>query len=105
MAQEITSESFNKEVLESQIPVLVDFWAPWCGPCQMVAPAIESISSKYQGKLKVVKVNVDNNQEVAAKYGIMSIPTMMVFKGGKQVDSLVGALPQAAIEDKIKNHL
>ncbi len=102
MAKEISGGEFNKEVLQSQIPVLVDFWAPWCGPCLMVAPALEAISSKYQGKLKVVKVNVDNNQEVAAKYGIMSIPTMMVFKGGKQVDSLIGALPQAAIEDRIK---
>lgn len=105
MAEEITGETFGKEVLQSQIPVLVDFWAPWCGPCRMVAPSIEAISKKYQGRLKVVKVNVDNNQQVAAQYGIMSIPTLMVFKDGKQVEQLVGALPQAAMEDKLKKYI
>ena len=105
MAKEVNGEEFGKEVLQSQVPVLVDFWAPWCAPCLMVAPSIEAISQKYQGRLKVVKVNVDNARQVATQFGIMSIPTLMVFKDGKQVEQLVGALPQAAIEEKIKSHI
>jgi len=105
MAKEISGEEFNKEVLQSQIPVLVDFWAPWCGPCHMVAPIVDAVAQKYQGRLKVVKLNVDNGRQVAAQYGIMSIPTLMLFKDGNQVEQMIGVLPQVALEDKIKRFI
>jgi len=105
MAKEISGEEFNKEVLQSQIPVLVVFWAPWCGPCHMVAPIVDAVAQKYQGRLKVVKLNVDNGRQVAAQYGIMSIPTLMLFKDGNQVEQMIGVLPQVALEDKIKRFI
>ncbi len=101
MAIEITDAQFSQEVLNSDIPVLVDFWAPWCGPCRMVAPILEEISQEYAGKLKVVKVNVDESPIVASSYGIMSIPTMILFRGGNPVGKLVGAVPK----EMIKQHL
>ncbi|HUN12128.1 MAG TPA: thioredoxin [Rhabdaerophilum sp.] len=87
----VTDKSFAADVLQSAVPVVVDFWAPWCGPCKMIAPALDEIAGEMAGKVKVVKVNVDENQEVAAQFGIRSIPTLMVFKGGKLAATKVGA--------------
>lgn len=86
----ITDENFNKEILESNLPVLVDFWASWCGPCQMVGPIIEELAKEFEGKVKIGKVNVDENPKIAAKYGIMSIPTVILFKQGKEVGRKIG---------------
>jgi len=93
----ITNENFEQEVLKSDIPVLVDFWAVWCGPCQMVGPILSEIAEENEGKIKVGKVNVDEQPELARQFGIMSIPTMMVFKGGEKVNQLVGAVPKEEI--------
>lgn len=93
----ITKENFEAEVLKSDVPVLVDFWAVWCGPCQMVAPVLSEIAEENEGKLKVGKVNVDEQPELARQFGIMSIPTLMVFKGGEKVNQLVGAVPKDSI--------
>lgn len=100
-----TDNNFDTEVLTSQTPVLVDFWAPWCGPCRMVAPVIDEIATELQGKLKVVKVNTDENYNVASKYGIMSIPTLGIFKQGKLVDSVIGAVPKNYLLSKLNSHL
>lgn len=100
-----TDSNFQQEVLQSQTPVLVDFWAPWCGPCRMVAPVVEEIANDLSGKLKVVKVNTDENYGVASQYGIMSIPTLGIFKGGKLVDSVIGAVPKSHLVSKIEPHL
>lgn len=101
----VTDASFEAEVLKSELPVLVDFWAVWCGPCRMVAPTVESMAQDYQGKLKVVKLNVDENQGVPAKYGIMSIPTLLLFKGGEVKETIVGALPKGKIVEAVTQHL
>jgi len=93
-----TDSNWQKEVEKSSVPVMVDFWAPWCGPCRMVSPVIEKLAGKYSGKVKVVKVNVDDNQELAMKYDIMSIPTIMIFKDGKSVDKAIGAAPSEFYE-------
>src|SRR3989339_1176202 len=90
MAQEINDQQFETEVLKSTVPVLVDFWAPWCGPCKMLGPIVEELSGEFAGKAKVGKVNVDDNQELAARFGIRGIPTVMLFKGGKMVGTFVG---------------
>lgn len=100
-----TDQNFDNEVLNSNLPVLVDFWAPWCGPCRMVAPVVEEIAKEYKGKLKVVKLNTDENQEVAFKYGIRSIPTLGIFKGGKVVDAVIGAVPKNYLVEKITPYL
>jgi thioredoxin 1 len=94
----VTDKSFHNEVLKSKVPVLVDFWAPWCGPCHMVAPVLENIAEKYAGKIKVAKLNVDDNQQIARQYRAMSIPMLMLFKDGKALSTLVGAQPQQNIE-------
>ncbi len=98
---QITADNFEQEVLKSPIPVLVDFWAEWCGPCLMVGPALEEIAKELEGKLKVAKVNVDKNRELAAQYKIMSIPAMFIFKGGQVADQMIGALPKDQILSRV----
>ncbi len=102
---EFSDSNFTSEVIESDLPVLVDFWAPWCGPCRIVDPVVQEIAGEYDGKLKVGKLNTDDNREVAAKYGIMSIPTLMIFKGGEVKERIIGAQPKKAITDKIDSVL
>lgn len=100
-----TDSSFEQEVLKSDLPVLVDFWAPWCAPCLMIVPVIEEIAEAYQGRLKVVKVNVDENPRLSASYQILSIPTMILFKDGQPVDSIIGALPKKRLVEFLSKHL
>jgi thioredoxin 1 len=100
-----TDTNFEQEVLKSDIPVLVDFWAPWCGPCRMVSPLVDELAEELTGKLKVVKVNTDENQEIAVKYGIRSIPTLGIFKNGEIVDGVIGAVPKQTIKEKLLPHL
>lgn len=102
MANTFNDNNFEQEVLKSDIPVLVDFYADWCGPCKMIAPVVEQIAAEYAGKVKVGKINVDENQKVAQKYNIMSIPTFLVFKNGEVTDTLVGAVSKDALVEKIK---
>lgn len=97
----IDEKSFKSEVMESKIPTLVDFWAPWCGPCHVMAPIIEEVAKEYEGKIKVGKINVDENQVLASQYGIMSIPTMLIFKDGKISGQIVGARPKSDLTDAI----
>ena len=104
-ASPVTDATFKKEVLESKIPVLVDFWAPWCGPCRMVAPVVEEIADQYEEKVKVVKLNTDENPEVASQYGIRSIPTLMIFKGGDRVDMVVGAVPKTTLANTLDKYI
>ena len=98
----ITKDNFTKEVLESDVPVLVDFWATWCGPCRMIAPFVEEIAKEYEGKVKVCKINVDDEGELAVKFGIMSIPTVMVIKEGKVVNTAVGYRSKEQLVDLLK---
>ncbi len=105
MAKAITQSEWQSEVLNSPTPVLVDFWAVWCGPCRLIAPIVEELATQYEGKLKVFKVDVDQEQGLAMQYGIMSIPTLLLFKDGRVVEQIVGALPKGAIEQKIAKHL
>jgi thioredoxin 1 len=93
----LTKENFEEEVLKSEIPVLVDFWATWCGPCKAMAPILEEIASENTGKLKVVKLDVDSQSALAQQYGVMSMPTFMVFKGGKRVAQVIGAMPKSQL--------
>ena len=104
-ALHVTEQNFQKEVLQSAQPVLVDFWAEWCHPCKMIAPVIEEIANESAGKFKVAKVNVDEAQQLAAQYSVMSIPTLFVFKGGQIVDQMVGALPKNQIMAKLQPHV
>jgi len=101
----VSDENFEDEVIGSELPVLVDFWAVWCGPCRMVAPFVEQIAEEYKDRLKVAKLNVDENQSVPAKYGIMSIPTLLLFKGGELQETIVGALPKDKIVAAVSKHL
>jgi len=101
----VTDGNFEEEVLKSELPVLVDFWAVWCGPCHMVAPTVEYMAENYKEKLRVAKMNVDENVSTPAKYGIMSIPALLLFKGGDVVETIVGALPQDKIVDMLVKHL
>jgi thioredoxin 1 len=102
---EVTDASFEKDVLKSDIPVLVDFWAVWCAPCLMIAPILEELAAEKEGKLKVAKVDVDNNPEIAMKFGIRSIPTLLIFKDGQVVDQMIGAVAKAMIESKLEKVL
>ncbi len=102
---EITDANFAVEVEKSDIPVLLDFWAVWCGPCKMIAPIVEELAGEYQGKAKIGKVDVDNNPGIAGKFGIRSIPTLLLFKGGQVVDQIVGAVPKGHIVDKLNSHI
>ncbi|MBH8554320.1 thioredoxin [Nostocaceae cyanobacterium CENA357] len=104
-AAQVTDSTFKQEVLDSDVPVLVDFWAPWCGPCRMVAPVVDEISVQYEGQLKVVKVNTDENPNVASQYGIRSIPTLMIFKDGVRVDMVVGAVPKTTLANTLEKYL
>ncbi len=101
----VTDASFKEEVLDSDVPVLVDFWAPWCGPCRMVAPVVDEIAEQYLGQVKVVKLNTDENPNVASQYGIRSIPTLMIFKGGQRVDMVVGAVPKTTLANTLEKYL
>ena len=105
MALEFKDATFEADVLQSDTPVLVDFWAPWCGPCRQLAPTVDAISEEYDGKVKVGKVNTDENPQIATQHQINSIPTLMIFKGGEVVERLVGALPKEKITEKIDAHL
>ena len=105
MALELTDANFTEQVLNSDKPVLVDFWAEWCGPCRMVGPIVEELAHDYDGKAVVGKVNVDENQGVAAQFGIRNIPTLLIFKNGQVVDKQVGVAPKNVLEGKLKAHL
>ncbi|MCA9188796.1 MAG: thioredoxin [Pirellulaceae bacterium] len=102
--QEFTDNSFSSDVLQSDTPVLVDFWAPWCGPCRQIAPLIEELSNENQGSAKVGKINIDDNPAMAQEYGVSSIPTLMVFKGGQVVERFVGAQPKARLQQALDSH-
>ncbi len=103
--KEVTKASFKTDVLDNPQLVLVDFWAAWCGPCRMIAPIVEELANEYAGKLSVTKVNVDDSPEIAAQYGIQSIPTLMFFKGGKLVDRIIGAVMKATLQETVDKHL
>ena len=101
----VTDSNFNDEVVNSQTPVLIDFWAEWCGPCRMVGPVVEELAQEFEGKIKVGKVNVDENQKTAAQFGIRSIPTLLIFKGGILVNQMVGAQPKKKLVEAINKIL
>jgi thioredoxin 1 len=103
--KEFTDDNFESEVLKSDVPTLVDFWAVWCGPCRQIAPTVDALAEEYKGKLKVGKMDVDHHQIVPQQYGVRSIPTLLVFKGGKVVGQVVGAVPRAKLEAEIQKHL
>lgn len=102
---QLTNDSFKTTVTSSATPVLVDFWAPWCGPCKAIAPILEELASELDGKLTIAKVNIDDHGEVATEYGIRAIPTMLLFKGGQLVDQVVGMMPKAALKSKLAAHV
>ncbi len=102
LVQHLNDSNFDSFIAESQVPVLVDFWAPWCGPCKMIAPTLDAIASEQNGKINVCKVNVDDSSEVASRFGIMGIPTLILFKGGNVVGQLTGNVPKGKIEDLIR---
>jgi len=105
MEIQLNDSNFKQEVLESDVPVLVDFWAEWCYPCRMIAAAVEEIAREYQGKLKVCKLNVDEAPQTAVNYGIMSIPTLSIFKNGKVQEQVVGVVAKSALEEKIRPYI
>ena len=101
MVVDVSDQNFESEVIKSALPVLVDLWAPWCGPCRMVGPVIEKLAGEYAGKVKFCKLNVDENQQTAAKYSVMSIPTLLFFKNDERADTVVGAVPEQALKPKL----
>ena len=102
---EVSDANFEAEVIKSDLPVLVDFWAPWCGPCRMVAPLVEELADEYSGKVKFVKLNTDDNIQTASRYGIRSIPTLLVFKGGKAVEQVIGFRPKSELKRTLEKAL
>lgn len=102
---ELTDSNFEDEVIKSEHPVLVDFWAEWCGPCRMIGPVVEEMAGEYEGKAKIGKVNVDNNPEVSVKYGIRSIPALLIFKNGEVVDQIIGAVPKTHLTKQLEAQL
>jgi thioredoxin 1 len=103
--REVTDANFESEVLKSDLPTLVDFWAIWCGPCKQIAPTVEFLAEEYKGRVKVAKMDVDHHQITPQQYGIRSIPTLLIFKGGKVVSQLVGAMPRSKLEAELQKHL
>ena len=101
MVNDVTDDTFEEEVIKSAQPVMLDLWAPWCGPCRMIAPVVEKLSEKYGGRLKALRMNIDENPLTPAKYRVMSIPTLLFFKNGEVADTVVGAVPERAIAPKI----
>jgi thioredoxin 1 len=101
----VTDQSFESDVLKADQPTLVDFWATWCGPCRQIAPMVDAIADEYKGRLNVAKIDIDSNQLVAQQYMISSIPRLLIFKGGKVVGQLVGAVPRSKVEEEIKKHV
>lgn len=102
---ELTDQNFESEILNADTPALVDFWAVWCGPCKQIAPTVEALATEYKGRFKVAKMDIDKHQQVPQKYSVRSIPTLLVFKGGKVVGQIVGAVPRSKLEDELKKHL
>ena len=102
---ELTDSTFDTEVLKSPLPMLIDFWAIWCGPCRIISPIVEELAGEYNGKLKVGKLDVDSNPGIAMRYGIRSIPTLLLFKNGEVVEQIIGAVPKRVIVDKVTRHL
>jgi thioredoxin 1 len=102
---EVSDGSFDQEVLQSDVPVLIDFWAPWCGPCKAISPVVEELAGEYQGRLKVVKMNVDDNPQTPSRYGVRGIPNLILFKGGQVADQIVGAVPKGHLVKAIDRTL
>lgn len=100
----VSDADFEAQILKSEIPALVDFWAAWCGPCRQVGPVVEELATEYRGKIKVAKLNVDDNKETPGKYGIRGIPTLMLFKGGQVIDQIVGAVPKSKIKELLDKY-
>jgi thioredoxin 1 len=103
--QSVTDQNFDEEVLKANLPVLVDFWAPWCGPCRMVAPVVEAIASENTEKLKVVKINTDENPDTPSQYHVSGLPSLLLFKNGQVADQIVGAVPKARLQDMLAKHI
>ena len=101
--QDVNDAEFSTEVIDSELPVLVDFWAEWCGPCKQIAPVVEELANEYDGKAKFVKLNVDTNPQTSAKYGVRSIPTLLIFKGGAPVGQVIGAVPKSVLQARLED--